>query len=59
MPSATVFSRGRITLPRELCHELGIGPGTKLDFFENADGEMVMMPRRDDVREANDDAQKL
>ena len=59
MPSATVFSRGRITLPRELCDELGIGPGTKLDFFENADGEMVMMPRRDDVHEVNADAQNL
>lgn len=51
MPTATVFSRGRITLPREICDELGIGPGTKLDFFQNADGETVLKPRYGDIRD--------
>ena len=50
MPTATVFSRGRITLPREGCRDLGIGPGSKIDFVENEDGETVIIPRHDDAR---------
>ena len=44
MPSAIVFSRGRITLPREVCQDLGIGPGSKVEFVENAEGETIMRP---------------
>ena len=50
MPTATVFSRGRITLPHEVCRVLGIGPGSKIDFVENADGETVIIPRHGDPR---------
>ena len=44
MPSAIVFSRGRITLPREVCQDLGIGPGSKVEFVGNAEGEAIMRP---------------
>ena len=44
MPTATVFSRGRITLPLEVCCDLGIGPGSKIDFVENEDGETIIRP---------------
>ena len=27
-----MFSRGRITLPREVCHVMGVGPRDKLEF---------------------------
>ena len=62
MPSAIVFSRGRITLPREVCDDLGIGPGSKIEFVENADGETIMRayrPDSGDVKaiDVNDDAQ--
>ena len=61
MPSATVFSRGRITLPREVCDDLGIGPGSKVEFVENADGETILkpyLPDGGDVKaiDVNDDA---
>lgn len=44
MPSAVVFSGNRITLPREVCHDLGILPGSKVEFVENDDGETIMRP---------------
>lgn len=51
MPTATVFSRGRVTLPLEIRRGLGIVPGMKIDFLENADGETVVMPRLPDGRD--------
>lgn len=61
MPSAIVFSRGRITLPREVRQDLGIGPGSKVEFIENADGETIMRPYLADsgdlaATEAKDDS---
>ena len=51
MPTATVFSRGRVTLPLEVCRDLGIGPGSKIDFVENEDGETVIVPHLPDGRD--------
>ena len=53
MPSAIVFSRGRITLPRDVCHDLGIGPGSKVEFVENADGETIMRPVYEKLQSAD------
>lgn len=62
MPSAIVFSRGRMPLPREVCHDLGIGPGSKVELIENVDGQTIMRPYLADsgnleAIEANDDSQ--
>jgi bifunctional DNA-binding transcriptional regulator/antitoxin component of YhaV-PrlF toxin-antitoxin module len=36
-----MFSRGRITLPREVCREMGVGPGDVLEFETDGDGCLV------------------
>ena len=51
MPTATVTSKGQVTLPIETRRKLRIGPGTKLDFFENAAGETVLKPKHGDIRD--------
>ena len=51
MPTATVSSKRRITLPAETCRKLRIGPGTKIDFVENAAGETVIKPKHGDIRD--------
>lgn len=51
MPTATVTSKGQVTLPIETRRKLRIGPGTKLDFFENAAGQTVIQPKHGDIRD--------
>lgn len=51
MPTATVTSKGQVTLPIETRRKLRIGPGTKLEFFENAAGQTVIEPKRGDIRD--------
>lgn len=51
MPTATVTSKRQITLPAETCRKLRIGPGTKIDFIENAAGETVIKPKHGDIRD--------
>ena len=51
MPTATVTSKGQVTLPMETRRKLRIGPGTKLDFFENAAGQTVIEPKHGDIRD--------
>ena len=51
MPTATVSSKLRITLPAETCRELRIGPGTKIDFVKNAAGETVIKPKHGDIHD--------
>jgi antitoxin PrlF len=51
MPTATVTSKGQVTLPMETRRKLRIGPGTKLDFFENEAGQTVIQPKLGDIRD--------
>ena len=51
MPTATVTSKGQITLPMETRRKLRIRPGTKIDFYENAAGETVIKPKLGDIRD--------
>ena len=50
MPTATVTSKRQITIPAEVCKELRIAPGTKIDFVKNAAGETVIRPKTGDIR---------
>ena len=50
MPTATVTSKGQITLPAETRRRLRIVPGTRIDFVTNAAGETVLKPKRGDIR---------
>lgn len=42
MPSATVTSKGQITLPKEVRARLGVRPGDRVAFRERADGTIVV-----------------
>ncbi len=50
MSTATVTSKRQITLPADMCRELRIVPGTKIDFYKNAAGETVLRPKQGDIR---------
>jgi antitoxin PrlF len=44
MPTATVTSKGQITIPLEVRTKLGIRTGTKVHFVETADGSFDFVP---------------
>jgi antitoxin PrlF len=50
MPTATVTSKGQITIPSETRARLRLVPGTKVDFVQNAAGETVIRPKTGDIR---------
>lgn len=50
MATATVTSKRQVTLPVDVCRELRIVPGTKIDFVKNAAGETVVRPKLGDIR---------
>jgi AbrB family looped-hinge helix DNA binding protein len=52
MSTATMTSKGQITVPAELRARLGLRAGVKVDFVTNAAGEVVLRPRTADIRAA-------
>lgn len=42
MPSAAVTSKSQITLPKEVRDKLGVQPGDRVAFREDADGRIVV-----------------
>lgn len=50
--SATVRTKGRVTIPKPVRHFLGIVPGTRVDFQRVADGALVLT-RADEMRPAS------
>lgn len=44
MARATVTSKGQVTIPKEIRTQLGIKPGTKLEFYIDERGRGVMVP---------------
>jgi AbrB family looped-hinge helix DNA binding protein len=49
MSTATLTSKGQITVPKEVRDALHLEPGTKLQFRVTKDREIVMRPRNWDV----------
>ena len=45
MPEATVTSKGRITIPAEIRHSLGLATRDRVLFTRLADGTVVMRAR--------------
>ena len=41
--SATVTSKGQITIPKRVRDLLGIGPGSRVDFERGSDGRIVLV----------------
>lgn len=51
MPSATVTSKGQITLPKEVREALGVGTGDRVEFVETGKGVFEVIAGSRDVRE--------
>jgi antitoxin PrlF len=50
MSTATMTSKGQITVPADVRAAFGLRVGSKIDFVVNAAGELVMRPRAGDIR---------
>lgn len=44
MPSATLTSKGQMTIPKEVREHLGIRSGDRLDFIIHSDGSVRVKP---------------
>ena len=51
MTTATLTSKGQITVPQGVRRELGLQTGDKVDFVPDEDGGFRMVPVRKDVKE--------
>ena len=51
MPTATVTSKGRVTLPQQIREALRIRPGDRIDFVLGEDGAVRLRPVKVDVSE--------
>jgi AbrB family looped-hinge helix DNA binding protein len=45
MPTATVSSKGQITIPAEVRESLRLKAGDKIEFFEDQDGRFSFVPK--------------
>src|SRR5437016_11599102 len=51
LPTATITSKGQITIPVKVRTALGVGAGDRLDFVETEKGQFVIVPAIGSVRE--------
>ena len=51
MPTATMTSKGQVTVPRKIREALRIRPGDRIDFVLGADGEVRLRAGDVDVSE--------
>jgi antitoxin PrlF len=51
MPTATITSKGQVTLPKKVRHALKVGPGDRIDFVVEDDGRVSVRPVQIDVTE--------
>jgi antitoxin PrlF len=50
MPSATVTSKGQITIPAKVRASLGLNAGDLVEFYSAHDGEVTMLVRNQSVQ---------
>jgi len=50
MPSATLTSKGQITIPKEIRDHLGVEPGDRLSFNIGGEGGVTVEPETVDIR---------
>jgi AbrB family looped-hinge helix DNA binding protein len=50
MPTATITSKGQITVPKEIREHLGVAAGDRLNFQIGTAGQVVVEPETVDVR---------
>jgi AbrB family looped-hinge helix DNA binding protein len=51
MPSATLTSKGQLTLPKAIRDRLRLAAGDRVDFVVGDDGTIVLRPATTDIRE--------
>jgi len=51
MPTATVTSKGQITIPIQVRRALGLKAGIRIDFYEVANGEYAFRPKTGSIME--------
>ena len=51
MASATVTSKGQITIPVEVRNELGLNPGDRVIFAKNENGRFVLYPKNGNIED--------
>jgi AbrB family looped-hinge helix DNA binding protein len=51
MPTATLTSKGQVTIPIQVRTALGLGAGDKIDFFEIEKGQYAIKPRTGSIRD--------
>jgi antitoxin PrlF len=51
MPSATLTSKGQITLPKPVRERLHLRPGDRVEFVIDSEGEIRVRSRTGDVRD--------
>jgi len=50
MTTATMTSKGQVTIPAEIRQRMGLGSGDRIEFVELETGEFAIKPAIDDVR---------
>lgn len=50
MTTATITSKGQLTVPKAVRDALGIGPGDRVDFVQMADGNFAVLPATKSVK---------
>ena len=45
-----ITSKGQVTIPKTIRELLGVGPGSKVDFVMDADGDIVLRKAEDDTQ---------
>jgi antitoxin PrlF len=51
MPTATMTSKGQITIPVKVRKALGLKPGVRIDFYEVENGEYAFRPKTGSIME--------
>ncbi len=51
MPTATVTSKGQVTIPKEVRERLKLRKGDRLNFVVTSGGEVLLKPAKIDVRD--------
>jgi antitoxin PrlF len=46
MASATITSKGQLTLPKDVREAMGVGPGDRVEFVRMDDGHFAILPAK-------------
>lgn len=50
VPTATITSKGQITIPQKVRSDMGLTPGDRIDFVRMEDGHYAVVPASHSIR---------